>query len=86
MGDIQFRLSPNIPIMIKKELTVEFCVRGHHLYQSKQETKVDSELKSCHKTRPGAFAKDKYPMALEHKDVTVEHVPNVTLNMVEIFW
>ena len=36
--------------------------------------KVDSELKICHKTRPGALVEDKYIMVLKHKDVNVEHV------------
>ena len=48
-----------------------------HVYQSKWEAEVDSELKACHQTRPGAFVEDKYAMALNHKDVTigVGHVP-----------
>ena len=65
----------NIPIMIEKEFTVERCVRGHHVYKSKWEAKVDSELKACHETRLGALTEDKYAMALKHKDVTVGHVP-----------
>ena len=36
----------NIPIMIEKEFTVERCVRDHHVYKSKWEAKVDSELKA----------------------------------------
>ena len=65
----------NIPIMIEKEFTVERCVRGHHVYKSKWEAKVDSELKACHEIRLGALTEDKYAMALKHKDVTVGHVP-----------
>ena len=64
----------NILIMIEKLITVEFCVKCHHVYQSKWEAKVDSELKICHRTRPGALVEDKYIMVLKHKDVNVEHV------------
>ena len=30
------------------------------------EAKVDSELKACHETRPGALVEDKYSMMLKH--------------------
>ena len=49
----------DIPIMIKKELVVEYWVRLHHVYQSKWETKVKSELKACQKTRPSVLVEDK---------------------------
>lgn len=43
----------------------------HHVYQSKWEAKVDSELITCQKIRAGAFVEDIYVMALKHRDVTV---------------
>ena len=33
--------------MIEKEFTVECCINDHHVYQSKCEAKVDSELNTC---------------------------------------
>ena len=63
----------DIPIMIEK-ITAECCVRCH-VYQSKWEAKVSSELKACHETRPCPLVEDKYEMARKHKDVTVGHVP-----------
>ena len=56
----------DIPIMVKEEFTGECCIRGHHVYQSKWEAKVDSELKGCHETRPGVLVEDKHAMALKH--------------------
>ena len=64
----------NILIMIEKEFIVECSIRGNHIYQSKLEAKVDSELKVYHETKPGALVEDKYAMVLKHKDVTVGHV------------
>ena len=56
----------DIPIIIEQDFLVEFCLRGHHVYQSKWEAKVDSELKGCHETRPGVLVEDKHAMALKH--------------------
>ena len=61
--------------MIEKEFSTECCVRGHHVYQSKWEANVGSELTVCKETRPGALVEDKYAMALKYGDVTVGHVP-----------
>ena len=58
-----------IPIMIGKEFTLECCVRGHRVYQSKQEAKVGSD-----ETKPCALVEGKNAMALKQKDVTVRYV------------
>ena len=71
----------DIPIMIEKEFTVECCVRGRHVYQSKWKAKVDSELKACHERRRCTLVEDKYAVALKHKDVTVGHVPKFQSKM-----
>ena len=41
-----------IPIVIEKELEVECCVRGHHVYESNWGAKTGSKLKPCHEKRP----------------------------------
>ena len=76
----------DIPIMTEQKFTVECCVRCHHVYQSKWETKVNSELKACHETRPGALVEDKYAMALKHKDVTVGHVTKVLSKITHFYF
>ena len=60
----------DIPIIIEQDFLVEFCLRGHHLYQSKWEAKVDSQLKACHERIPGALR---------------ENCPNTELFLVRIF-
>lgn len=75
-----FLLNTNdVPIMIAKEYTVECFVKGHDVYQSKWEAKVDSELKTCHETRPSALVEDKHAVALKHSDVAVGHVAQFLL-------
>ena len=64
-----------IPIIIEKELEVECCVRGHHVYESNWDAKTGSKLKPCYEKRPSALIKDKYVMALKFNDTTVGHVP-----------
>ena len=73
--------------MIEKEFTVECCINDHHVYQSKCEAKVDSELNTCWEIRPwpDAFERDKNAMALKHKDVTVGHVPKFLSKKNNIF-
>ena len=63
------------PIVIKKELEGECCVRGHHVYESNWDAKTGSKLKPCHEKRPSALVEDKYAMALKFNDTTVGHVP-----------
>ena len=62
LEDLQLNAN-DIPIMVKEGLTGACCVRDHHLYQSKWEAKVESELKACHETRAGVLVEDKYAMA-----------------------
>ena len=66
--------------MIEKDFAVECCVGAHHVYQRKWAAKVYSKLRACHEIRPSALVKDKYAMALKHKDVTVEHVQKFIKN------
>ena len=44
-----------IPIVTEKELEVECCVRGHHVYGSNWDAKTGSKLKACHEKRPSAL-------------------------------
>ena len=71
----QILKSDVIPIVIEKELEVECCVRGHHVYESNWDAKIGSTLKPCHKKRPSALVEDKYAMALKFNDTTFGHVP-----------
>ena len=71
----QILKSDKIPIVIEKELEVECCVRGHHVYESNWDAKTGSKLKPCHEKRPSALVEDKYAMALKFNDTTVGHVP-----------
>ena len=63
------------PIVIEKELEVEYCVRGHHVYESNWDAKTGSKLKPCHEKRPNALLENKYAMTLKFNDTTVGHVP-----------
>ena len=72
---VQIFKSDVIPIVIEKELEVECCVRGHHVYESNWDAKTGSKLKPCHEKRPSALVEDKYAMALKFNDTTVGHVP-----------
>ena len=71
----QILKSDVIPIAIEKELEVECCVRGHHVYESNRDAITGSKLKPCHEKRPSALVEDKYAMALKFNDTTVGHVP-----------
>ena len=71
----QILKSDKIPIVIEKELEVECCVRGHHVYESNWDAKTESKLKPCHEKRPGALVEDKYEMALKFNVTTVGHIP-----------
>ena len=71
----QILKSDVIPIVIGKELEVECCIRGHHVYESNWDAKPGSKLKPCHEKRPSALVEDKYAMALKFDDTTVSHVP-----------
>ena len=74
---VQIFKSDVIPIVIEKELEVEFCVRGHHVYESNWDAKTGSKLKPCHEKRPSALVEDKYAMALKFNDTIVGHVPKL---------
>ena len=71
----QILKSDVIPIVTEKELEVECCVRGHHVYESNWDAKTGSMLKPCHEKRRSALVEDKYAMALKFNDTTVGHVP-----------
>ena len=71
----QILKSDVIPIVIEKELEIECCVRGHHVYENNWNAKTGSKLKPCHEKRPSALVEDKYAMALKFNDTTVGHVP-----------
>ena len=60
----QILKSDVIPIVIEKELEVECCIRGHHVYESNWDAKTGSKLKPCYEKRPSALVEDKYAMAL----------------------
>ena len=64
-----------IPIVTEKELEVECCVRGHHVYGSNLDAKTGSKLKPCHEKRPSALVENIYGMALKFNGTTVGHVP-----------
>ena len=74
-----------IPILIEKELVVECCVRGHHVYESNWAAKTGSKLKPCQEKRPSALVEDKYGMALKFNDTTVAHVPKFRSKFTYIF-
>ena len=65
----QILKSDVIPIVIEKELEVECCVRGNHVYEGNWDAKTGSKLKPCHEKRP--IVEDKYAMALKFNDTTV---------------
>ena len=71
----QILKSDVIPIVFEKELEVECCVTGHHVYESHWDAKTGSNLKPCHEKRPSALVEDKYAMALILNDTTVGHIP-----------
>ena len=71
----QILKSDVIPIVTEKEIEVEYCVRGHHVYESNWDAKTGSKLKPCHEKRPSALVEDKYAMVLKFNDTTAGHVP-----------
>ena len=75
-----------IPIVIKKELEGECCVRGHHVYESNWDAKTGSKLKHCHEKRPSALVENKYAMALKFNDTTVGHVPKFLSKITYFFF
>ena len=76
MGSLtdQILKSDVIPIVTEKELEVECCVRGHHVYESNWDAKTRSKLKPCQEKRPSALFEDKYVMASKFNDTNVGHV------------
>ena len=64
-----------IPILVKREFTVECCVGGHHVYQKEWEAEIGSKLTAQYETRPGALVQDEYAIALKQKNVIVGHIP-----------
>jgi len=63
-----------IPILVEKELAIECCIRGYHVYQD-QDTKIGNTLKVSHETRVAALVEDKYAMAVKSDDKTIGHIP-----------
>ena len=63
-----------IPIVIEKQLEVECCVRGYHVYETNWDAKTGSKLKPCPEKRPSALVEGKHAMALKFNDTTVGHV------------
>ena len=81
----QILKSDVIPIVIEKELEVECCVRGHHVYESNLDAKAESKLKPCHEKRPSVLVEDKYAMALKFNVTTVDHVPKLLSKITYFF-
>ena len=54
-----------IPILVEKELAIECCIRGYHVYQD-QDTKIGNTLKVSHETRVAVLVEDKYGLSLIH--------------------
>ena len=45
-----------IPILVEKELTIECCIRGYHVYQD--QAKIGNTLKVSRETRVAALVED----------------------------
>ena len=64
-----------IPVILKKEFTVQCCIRGYHTYQSQWNAEVGAELGAVPDTRTAALVKDKYAIAVKNGEQTVGHIP-----------
>ena len=73
--DVLLLNAKGIPILVKREFTVECCVGGHHVYQKEWEAEIGSKLTAQYETRPGALVQDEYAIALKQKNVIVGHIP-----------
>ena len=63
-----------IPILVEKDLAIECCIRGYHVYQD-QDIKIGNTLKASPETRVAALVEDKYAMAIKSEDKTIGHIP-----------
>ena len=64
-----------IPVILKKEFTVQCCIKGYLTYQSQWNAEVGAELGAVPDTRTTAFVKDKYAIAVKNGEQTVGHIP-----------
>ena len=59
-----------IPVILGKEFTVPYCIRGYHTYQSQW----NAEVGAVRDTRTTALVKDKYAVAVKNGEQTVGHI------------
>ena len=64
-----------IPVILKREFTVQCCIWGYHAYQSQRNAEVGAELGAVPDTRTTALVKDKYAIACKNGKQTVRHIP-----------
>ena len=64
-----------IPVIFKKEFTVQCCIRVYHTYQSQWNAEVGAELGAVPDTRTTALVKDKYAIAVKNVEQTIGHIP-----------
>ena len=65
----------DLPVILKKEFTVQCCIRGYHTYQLQWNAEVGAELGAVPHTRTTALVKDKYAIAVKNSEQTVGHIP-----------
>ena len=64
-----------IPVILEKEFTVQYCIRDYHTYQLECNAEVGAELGAVPDTRTTALVKDKYAIAVKNGEQTVGHIP-----------
>ena len=65
-----------IPIILEREFSAAFCIRGYHIYNWAQWTaEIGSILTSEPEKSPGALVEDRYAIAIISNNQTVGHVP-----------
>ena len=74
-----------IPVILKKEFTVQYCIRGYHTYQLQWNAEVRAELGAVPDTRTTALVKDKYAIAVKNGKQTVGHIPMFLSKLIFFF-
>ena len=65
-----------IPIILEREFSAAFCIRGYHIYNWAQWTaEIGSILTSEPEKSPGALVEHRYAIAIISNNQTVGHVP-----------
>ena len=85
---MKYLLQEGIEVIIEKEFsfTVEYCVRGYHIFQSFWEAPVGSVLIAKHQDDPQSLIHDKFAVALVNNDsLTVGHIPKFMSKLTYFF-